>query len=268
MTDPLRLVEDLDESDAQLRRVLESATSIAPPPGAKAQIWSVVSAKVGVTTTAAAAVKGVSAISIVKAVAAGTVLGLAATAGAVHLFVPAEPKPSSEHVVRVEPRPAASGGRPGARPADAPQLEAPSAPLNPPKPRPLDAAPPANELRAPSVLPALPIPEPRASQAAFPDDPPAARPASSNVDSARRESQLVAEARGLLRVGRADAALNVLGELERALPNGVLVQEREALLVQALRSSGRPEAARERAREFLRKYPSSPHAAAVNRALE
>ena len=83
---------------------------------------------------------------------------------------------------------------------------------------------------------------------------------SSSVDRARFESQRVAEARGLLRAGRADAALTVLNGLAKEVPSGVLVQEREALTAR--------EQARARARDFLHRYPNSPHGADVARALE
>lgn len=91
---------------------------------------------------------------------------------------------------------------------------------------------------------------------------------SSNVDRARFESQRVAEARGLLRAGRAEAALSVLNGLAKEVPSGVLVQEREALTVQALLASGARERARMLARDFLSRYPNSPHGTDVSRALE
>jgi hypothetical protein len=44
---------------------------------------------------------------------------------------------------------------------------------------------------------------------------------------------------------------------------GALVQEREALSIEALSRSGQREAADRRAAAFLRAYPGSPHVASV-----
>ncbi|HEX6272458.1 MAG TPA: hypothetical protein VFZ53_05445, partial [Polyangiaceae bacterium] len=81
------------------------------------------------------------------------------------------------------------------------------------------------------------------------------------------ESRRVAEARALLRTGKPLAALAALSALGAEFPRGALVQEREALVVEALLASGRRDEARQRAREFLARYPTSPHAAAAKRAL-
>lgn len=274
MTDPLRLIEELDGSGALERRVLESATAIAPPAGAKAQLWSLLSGQVGGATTAAAAIKGTSVVATVKAVAAGTALGLAATAGAAWLFVPAEPKPATEPAVVLEPSRASHDAGPARASASAPAQAREVAPKGSERPRPrAPDAPQAPENESSEPLSTTRAPEPRASRAAFPDDLLEVRralptPSASAVEPARFESLRVAEARGLLRVGRAGAALAILSDLASALPNGVLVQEREALIVQALLGSGEPERARARAREFLQRYPNSPHAAIVSRALQ
>jgi hypothetical protein len=82
------------------------------------------------------------------------------------------------------------------------------------------------------------------------------------------ESQRVAEARTLLRAGRASDALATLQSLERDEPNGLLAQEREALSIQALAALGQRAAARQRAAAFTQRYPDSPHLAVVRRAAE
>jgi hypothetical protein len=276
MTDPLRLLDGDGDISALERRVLDRATSISPPPGAKAQVWSLVSAKVGVAATAAAA-KSTSLVLTAKAIAAGALVGVAATAGAAFLFAPTQPPPAAQQAAPLE-RPSANSttasGQPGAQASAIPAPE-PAPPRFDETKRPaLEAMPPRADLRdvtAPSIAG---TPEPRSSRGAFPDDPheaPRELPSlamSSNVDRARFESQRVAEARGLLRAGRAEAALSVLNGLAKEVPSGVLVQEREALTVQALLASGARERARTLARDFLSRYPNSPHGADVSRALE
>jgi hypothetical protein len=89
---------------------------------------------------------------------------------------------------------------------------------------------------------------------------PAAAPAPPN---AREESQLISSARTALRGGDAAGALQLLDRVERRYPRGVLVQEREALRVEALAALGRTAEARAHADAFVRAYPKSPHLARV-----
>jgi len=77
------------------------------------------------------------------------------------------------------------------------------------------------------------------------------------------ESRRLAEARDALRRGDASGALSLLSDLQRAIPGGILGQEREALAIEALAKSGRSAEAQARARAFLQAYPQSPHAARV-----
>jgi hypothetical protein len=77
------------------------------------------------------------------------------------------------------------------------------------------------------------------------------------------ESRRLSEARDALRRGDASGALSLLSELQRAVPGGILGQEREALAIEALAKSGRSSEAQARARAFLQAYPQSPHAPRV-----
>lgn len=95
----------------------------------------------------------------------------------------------------------------------------------------------------------------QAKREATPHRPPASRLAA--------EGQLVLEARGELRAGRAAAALARLEAARAEFADGALVQEREALTIEALQRTGRGDEARRRAEVFVRAYPSSPHAARV-----
>jgi outer membrane protein assembly factor BamD (BamD/ComL family) len=104
---------------------------------------------------------------------------------------------------------------------------------------------------APSTKPAV----------APPATPENARPARQRLDEALAlESALVTQARADLKRGDPRAALATLQRLKRESPRGVLHQEREVLTVQALAAAGHKDAARARARAFIKSFPNSPHA--------
>jgi hypothetical protein len=117
------------------------------------------------------------------------------------------------------------------------------------------------------------VPQPPRSAASLPDAPvlPAPPPpAASKVDKPHRptaptrpadpgaEVELLERAQ---RTMKADpkAALALLAVHERSFPRGDLVQEREMLTVEALQATGQPRAARQRANDFLRRFPHSSH---------
>jgi hypothetical protein len=130
----------------------------------------------------------------------------------------------------------------GVPPVAATATVSPPAAAPPPRPAPEEAT-------AKAVAPA-----PRAPRAEAP------RPAPSRLAA---EGHIVLEARRALRDGDAEAALRRLEGARRAFADGALVQEREALTIEALHRAGQREAAAARARAFLRAYPGSPHAASV-----
>jgi hypothetical protein len=59
--------------------------------------------------------------------------------------------------------------------------------------------------------------------------------------------------------------LAAVDEAHARFPEGALVQEREALAIEALALAGRDEEASARAAAFLREYASSPYGATVRR---
>jgi hypothetical protein len=83
---------------------------------------------------------------------------------------------------------------------------------------------------------------------------PLAAAAPSDLDA---EQHLLDSARRALAEGRNAEAFEPIGEHERRFPKGVLVEEREALLINALVGSSRYAEARDRANAFLRHYPNS-----------
>ncbi len=82
------------------------------------------------------------------------------------------------------------------------------------------------------------------------------------------ESRLTAAAHQALRSGDARQALVLLDRAARNFPNGLLVQEREALLIEALHRAGERRAAERRGRRFVAANPTSPHVARVRALLD
>lgn len=83
--------------------------------------------------------------------------------------------------------------------------------------------------------------------------------------SLHEESLLLLRARRAWQSGDCEGALARLDEARARFPNGGLVQEREALSIEALACAGRAEEASTRAAAFLRDYPTSPHADGLRR---
>jgi hypothetical protein len=94
---------------------------------------------------------------------------------------------------------------------------------------------------------------------------PSARESVIVPDTLRLETAVVLRARDALRRGDCAGALAELDEARTHIQEGALYQEREVLAIEALDCARRTDQARERAAAFLRAYPGSPHAAAVQR---
>jgi hypothetical protein len=251
VTDPTRLI-DLEEGTTSLeRRVLDAGRGIGAPAGAKASVLAAISAQAVLSTSAAAAtaVKSSSLALVVKAVAAGMVFGVAATAGVSVWLSPATAPPATP--------PAPSRGIVAQVAPDSDRVRNPTAattaPLEPATKAELASRHPIDRPSSSTEPPASPAPA-APSQMAFSDPPldsTTTKSDASVVDRAHLESRLV-----------------VLNELTREFPNGVLTQEREALTIEALIGSGERERARSLALDFLQRHPTSPLAASVRRALE
>lgn len=81
------------------------------------------------------------------------------------------------------------------------------------------------------------------------------------------ERSLLDVARRALVEGRREDAFEALGEHGRRFPRGVLVEEREALAINALVASQHYDEARERAGDFVRRFPNSLLRPSVEAAL-
>jgi hypothetical protein len=238
----------------------------------------------GAATGAALGAKTIVA-SIVKSSLVGAVLGAAVMTGAPLVTGGPPALRSDETALGTAP---AGAERASSERRSAPGSEAPAPALEgelaqavepgaapPPPEAAREVENPANVARAPGATDRQPLDPANAGRAApsvaafsnAPGPAPAATPPSQPAtDGAREESRLVAGARRALRSGDSRAALDLLDRTTQKFPAGVLAQEREALAIEALVSSGRRDAARSRAAAFLQAFPSSPHAARV-RAL-
>ncbi|HEY3498081.1 MAG TPA: hypothetical protein VGK73_25455 [Polyangiaceae bacterium] len=253
------------------REVLDAGLGVRAPRGTKQAVWDELAAKLpaltaaggaAATTSLAAASKlgaasSLSATALLKPLAVGLALGTATAAGLAGFRGVAHDRTRAPALSTASSAPS----RVSVPEQPAPRASA-SAGVTPPAPAvraPLAARaeePPAN----PAALPPVPG---TPSIASFPSDAPAAAPESAVV----AESRLVAKAKVLLRAGDARGVLASLAELDRAYAGGVLIQEREALRIEALLALGDRAAARRLAESFLARYPKSPHAAAAGRAL-
>jgi len=248
-----------------VREVLQTGITLGPPTGSKQAIWSALASKLPAATAGAAA-GGVTALTILKPLAVGLALGAVTAVGALEIRSAIAP-PSSvsasalpPSAAPVEPRPRLP--TPSAVPELASTQPAPSAIVKPA----------ASPVSADGVALAVPsaLIEERASSAApsgvaaFPETKLGMPP----EDATLRESRRLNQARSALQSGNARSALTQLDALAAEFPNGVLEQERDALRIEALLGLGDRKRARALAEQFISRYPRSPHAAAVGRALQ
>ncbi|MEM6992678.1 MAG: hypothetical protein AAF721_19345 [Myxococcota bacterium] len=171
-----------------------------------------------------------------------------------------------------DPAPAAEPSMAQATPAEpvrAPVEAAPAATPEPPAPAvpavaPVPAAPVPDEEPATEdpVVEAAPVAAPRAHK---PKHKPAAAPLT--AEDAMAEASLISRARKALATSPSQA-LALTNEAKRDFPRGMLLEEREAVAVQALAKLGRHDKAKRRGEQFLKRYGRGPHAAAVRTALE
>jgi hypothetical protein len=270
MTDPKRWCDDPQALSQMEQRVLLADARLGPPPQAKSEVWASLSAGLGAGATGlgvldhlAAAPNGSESLAAAGTAAgggtAGGVLQLAAVvkSALVVVGIGASVVAVNHYVASgAGTRAPWSQGFPSA--SAAASIGGPSASAN-------ESTRDAPVLDERVSTPPGPITEPDTSGAER------ARSsgrmstvATSASPSAHEESQLIGSARTALRAGDATGALQLLDRVERRYPQGVLVQEREALRVEALAALGRTAEAKARADAFVRVYPKSPHVARVN----
>lgn len=294
MNVPKRWLEGGDGISPQTRDLLRAGLDAEPPPGANDAVWAALTVKLGplsggggaaggdpgtsaITTKAGAlgAAKTASSAGVLTSLLAGAfVAGIGVVVYSV--AVPDRPLEAAPLAVMTSvatrpvdtPRAVAPGPGPIQSSLAAPGPALPEVPASPPlgsaatpiEPAPARPASPAENTR-PQVAPSASTdeaPHPSAPAGAVGNG--ASVAPGEQASRLREESQMVSGARALLRSGQAVAALGLLEQARLRFPGGMLVQEREALVIEALAQAGQRAAARERAAAFLRAYPSSPHA--------
>jgi len=271
-------MDEQSDADDFERAILRSELDAAPPAAAENEVLSRVLAAVvpippggpgpsgpALTATGGALAKGAATLGgLGKGFALGIGVSIAAVSGS-HLLGTGSPW----H---------------GASPKTAASLRAPEAPMTVPAPLERTETLDAKRKDSPSAPAARPEVDSRAPSGslvgAIPTvtaEPPAAErtPGASSVASfpatddaalasrLREEAALLRRARAELRAGSLAAAFATLEASRRQFTAPELAQEREALAIELLHRSGERAVAALRAREFLARYPDSPHAAAV-----
>lgn len=86
--------------------------------------------------------------------------------------------------------------------------------------------------------------------------------------SLARERELIERARTTFRAGHPDVALGILRQHRREFPDGILVEERLGLQIQALAARGEMGTAEQLARDFRARFPQSPLLSTIDAALQ
>lgn len=305
MTDPKRLLEELEGLTEDERRALLAARGARPPRQASDLVWSGLMAKLPVPPSPAggggqpgggsglegagsvagssaagssavgAAVPATGAALATKSLGLGVALGLAVAAAGygVRVSKTSVPVAAVEASAFSSPSRPASPGRQGReedQPGPRSHAEAETTKLE-------DPAGAASGWSTPVPLTSSAAGVSSATRELSGEDRARARSAERGgspvsphpppASGLREESLLVASARARLASGDGPGALELLDQLNRQHPAGVLMQEREALSIQALAQVGQTSSAVARARAFLARHPQSPHADRVRSVL-
>lgn len=230
--DPPRLRELGQQLPSELSSALKDSPDDAPPPEALARLWKTLRAHESWRPRAAPRPRRGPMAAVALTFALGAAAGVLGSSG-VFLALQA---------TQVDPRPAASS---------------PSAPprLAPAAPPPRSSAAPAE---APSGVAALPPPRAARDMAASPEISVPAPSVSAPGAGSGEELTLVARAQSALANSPA-LALSLASEHEERFAQGVLVQERELVAIDALLRLGRRSEAEGRALRFHRQFPGSVH---------
>jgi hypothetical protein len=245
MNDPRRWTDEGGESTALERELVGAGRDAGPSREQKRKIWGAIAGQAAVAATgagAASASGGAAAatgLTVLKATTIVVLVGAGIVAATRAVLTPAVPTPPSAAAAAPPPR--------------SPPDDQPPPPSAPP-------APVADPAAARPVKVAHPAPRPAAAATAALAD-------NARASQLREESAMILDARRVLRGGDPARALALLDAARARFPAGILVQEREALTIEALVRAGQRALATKRAEAFLRDYPKSPHAADVRSAV-
>jgi hypothetical protein len=250
-------MSDLEPMDAELARLFEEErASQVPEPIARREVLARVEKSLLLATLAAGAVQGAATGAGASAAATGLTsnlakLKIALLLGAAGTFAAGVAVGRS---TAPSPTPAPVASTPVAMVTPASEAASASASSSPPV---------ASTSAKPSAAPSSEV-LPTATSAA-PSISASAAPAAS--DDLPKEQALLDTARAALARGRADDALAAVASHASTFPRGRLVEDREALAVQAHAAAGHADDARKRAERFRTRYPKSIYLPAIDRAL-
>ena len=291
MTEPRRLLDDPSSLTGNERRVLAAGTKFLAPPRAKAQLWSSIAASIATaavgpslsSTGIAPSSVGVGSQAATGSAIAGHALSIGTTVKLALLglgigtsvvtashFWFANEVSKAPQVFNTAHEPGTQGARPN---VVAIQGTSTAEPVEPALSRAAN-----DQVSAATPNPSLqPQPIESLALARSGNDMRASKPPGSSAHTrivpesmpdrasanASEESQLVSSTRSLLRAGNTATALQLLDGAASRFHPGILIQEREALYVEALAALGRTSEASAHAEAFIRDYPKSPYASRV-----
>jgi len=243
MNDPRRWTDEGGEATARERELVRAGRDAGPSHEQKRMMWGAIAAQAVPPATGQGATPASGpAASTGLTVAKGTVIVALIGAGIV----------ASYRTMRGPIPPITQPAAAAAAPAPDEQPRLPSV-----SPSPGDD--PSREAPR-SVKIAHPTPRPNAAATREVGE-------TARASQLREESEMILGARRVLRAGDPSRALMLLDAARTRFPEGILVQEREALSIEALVRSGQRALATKRAEAFLRAYPKSPHGADVKRVV-
>jgi hypothetical protein len=268
--DPKRWLDGGDDATTRERDLLESVRDPEPPDAARAAVWAALATRLppppsgGGGAGGAGAAKG--GLGVLSKIIGGIVIATALAGGGVFAVRARSTTPRTTPTIALAPTTTeapptvASGDVPS--PSPPPPSTATDAPLAPIAPK--TSA--AHRHTTPSSHGAAPSPSATSAPAHTSEAPetPSSKPTEApRADALREESALVGRARDALRRGDTKTALTLVEEARTRFPQGILVQEREVVAIEALAKGGDADGASRRASAFLRAFPSSPHTAHV-----
>ena len=284
MIEPKRLLDDETALSRDERRVLAADIGLRAPAAAKSEVWNSIAAAVGasaVTTSlsSSAAASSTGAVTSASTLTLGAVAklvlvgaGIGTSLAALGHFGFNNETHERQRIVSRAPQASA----PRATASAAAREVASSASL--PESTPIRGDNNPVDRGEPNRLAPLEPVEESAQPPALTDDHRTVEFEGSNrnlpessaapvASGARDESRLVGSARSALRAGNAAYALQLVESAASRFPLGTLIQEREALRIEALVALGRTAEATTRARAFAAAYPKSPHLGRVMKAI-
>lgn len=254
-------MSELEPMDTELARLFEEERAAhVPEPIARREVFARVEKSLLLATLAVGAVKGAAGAGAgASAVTAGLVSNAAKIKVALLVAVAAAGTFAAGVVVgrTSKSTPSASSTPSSSTLVTAVAPASATAPLLVPSSSSSSAAPGISAAPSSDVLPTPASAAPPVSASAV----------SAATDDLPKEQALLDTARAALARGRPDDALAAIASHASTFPRGRLVEDRDALAVQAHAAAGHTDEAKARAQRFRARYPKSIYLPAIDRAI-